>query len=250
MAGRRIPRRPAFILMEYHAMSTFSDFCRATLVCAALLPACASHAAAVPQGPDLDLSIQHYSRVMTAEGVLRETHYEETMLRRPGHVWLARVLPAQRGAKPGQDHGHKHPNYEVLARHVILERDKVRLEAVNAEAREIIAIPAAEYDNANFDGSWVNAFFLMDPQRVAALPPSPRPSAVAGARWREQEKNGLFQRVLWDEARMVPLVVETGDRAGTVFERITVKPLPALSKALPWTKVKGYAQREYSDFLD
>jgi hypothetical protein len=232
-------------------MSTFSKLCRATLVCAVLLPACASHAATAPQGPDLDLSIRHYSRVLTAEGVLRETRYEETMLRRPGHVWLARVLPVRHGVKPGHDHGqHKHPNYEVLPRHVMLERDKVRLEAVKAEDREVIFIPPGEYDNANFDGSWVNAFFLMDPQRVAALPPSKRTSKVAGARWREQEKNGLFQRVLWDDAHMVPLVVETGDRAETFFERVTVKPLPTLAKSLPWTRVKGYAQREYSDFLD
>jgi hypothetical protein len=236
--------------MEHHAMTTFSDFFRATLIGAVLLPACATHAATALQGPDLDLSIQHYRRVMTAEGVLRETRYEETMLRRPGHVWLARVLPAQRSAKPRHDHGHEHPNYEVLPRHVMLERDRIRLEAVNAEAHEIIAIPPGEYDNANFDGSWVNAFFLMDPKRIAALPLSKRPSAVSGAGWREQEKNGVFQRVLWDEARMVPLVVETGDRAETFFERVTVKPLPTLTKSLPWTQAKGYLQREYSDFLD
>ncbi|MBD8655633.1 hypothetical protein IFT68_08365 [Oxalobacteraceae sp. CFBP 13730] len=101
-----------------------------------------------------------------------------------------------------------------------------------------------------FDCSWVNAFFLIDPQRVAALPLSKRPSAVPGARWREHEKNGQFQRVLWDDVRMVPLVVETGDRAGTFFERLMVKPRPTLTKFLPWAQVKGYAQREYSDFLD
>jgi hypothetical protein len=191
---------------------------------------------------------------MTAEGVLRETRYQETMIRRPGHVWLARVLPAKQGHRhhPGAktSHKHKHPNYEVLPRHVMLERDTVRLEAVNAEERDLIFVPPAEYDNANFDGSWVNAFFLMDPQRVAALPLSKQASAVARTRWREQEKNGVFQRVLWDDARMVPLLVETGDRAGTFFEQVTVRPLPSLTKSLPWTKTKGYAQREYSDFLD
>lgn len=231
-------------------MSMFSSFCRATLICAVLLPACVLHAAAASQAPDLDLSIQHYSRVMTAEGVLRENRYEETMLRRPGHVWLARVLPARLRTRSIHDHGHKHPSYEVLPRHVMLERDKIRLEAINAERREVILIPQGEYDNANFDGSWVNAFFLMDPQRVAALPLSKRPSAAPGAHWREQEKNGLFQRVLWDDARMVPLVVEIGDRAETFFKRVTVKPSPTLTKSLPWDKVKDYAQREYSDFLD
>jgi hypothetical protein len=229
-------------------MIAFSTLYRVGLFCAALFPAWAAHAAPALQGPDLDLSIQHYSRVMTAEGVLRETRYEETMVRRPGHVWLARVLPVQHRAKNARNHAH--PNYEVLPRHVMLDLDKIRLEAINAEERDVIFVPPSEYDNANFDGSWANAFFLMDPQRVAALPLSKRPSAVAGARWREQEKNGLFQRVLWDDKRMVPLVVETGDRAGTFFEQVTVRPLPRLTKSLPWTTTKGYAQREYSDFLD
>ncbi|HEY1228405.1 MAG TPA: hypothetical protein VGF26_13900 [Ramlibacter sp.] len=237
-------------------MSAISNLCRTAAMCAAVLPACAAQAAAAAQPPDLDLSIQHYSRVMTAEGVLRETRYEETMVRRPGHVWLARVLPAQRvhaqghpGAA-GKPEQHTHPNYAVLARHVMLDRGKIRLEAVNAGEREVIAIPPGEYDNVNFDNSWPNAFFLIDPRRVAALPLSKRPSAVTGARWREQERNGQFQRVLWDDARMVPLVVETGDRAGTFFERVTVKPLPAQAGPLPWTRLKDYAQREYADFLD
>lgn len=43
--------------------------------------------------PDIDLSIKYYSRTMTAESVLRESCYEENMLRRPGHVRGARVLP-------------------------------------------------------------------------------------------------------------------------------------------------------------
>lgn len=233
-------------------MHFISKLFRTAAMCATVLPGCAF--AAATQAPDLDLSIQHYSRVMTAEGVLRETRYEETMLRRPGHVWLARVLPAHGGSGhapgAGKPHQHAHPNYEVLPRHVMLERGKIRLEAVHAEEREVIAIPPAEYDNVNFDHSWPNVFFLIDPKRVAALPLSKRPSTVSGARWREQEKNGLFQRVLWDDARMVPLVVESGDRAGTFFERVTVKPLPAQARPLPWTALKGYTQRDYADFLD
>jgi hypothetical protein len=215
----------------------------ANVLSAALLPSAQA-------APSLDLSIQHYSRVMTAEGVLRESRYQETMLRRPGHVWLARVLPPASRAAHDTSATHHEPNYAVLPRHVMLEAGRIRLEAVDVEGRELIAIPPSEYENANFDGSWVNAFFLMDPRRVASLPLSTRASAVPGARWREQDKNGLFQRVLWDEQRMVPLVVETGDQAGTRFERITVTPLPGLRRSLPWAKTKSYAQKEFADFLD
>lgn len=34
------------------------------------------------KGPDLDLSVHRYTRILTAEGVLRESRYEEKMMRR------------------------------------------------------------------------------------------------------------------------------------------------------------------------
>lgn len=222
---------------------------------------------------DLDLSIQYYSRVLTPEGVLRESRYAEKMLRRPGHVWVARVLPnsvesAHADAAHSHDrdssavqklkvvqsaekeHEHKHFNPVVLARHVSGDGKAVRVEFVDAHEKAVVQIAPSEYENVNFDGSWSNAFYLIDPKGVASLPLSSRASPIAGANWREHEKNGLFQRVLWDDRKMIPLIVETGDRAGTFFRRIEVKPLATLSKELPWQNLKGYAQKEYSDFLD
>jgi hypothetical protein len=223
------------------------------------------------QGPDLDLSISHYSRVLTAEGVLRESRYEERMLRRPGHVWISRILPKSapdhdedhghenmkpQARKPVTEpsaqagHNHKHFNHVVLPRHVTREGEKMRLEFVNFNDREVVSIAPTEYENVNFDGSWANAFFLMDPQSVTALPLSNRASSVPGARWREHRKNGLYQRVLWDEKKLIPLVVETGDQAGNFFERVEVKPQTTVTKELPWQKLKNFAQKEYADFLD
>ena len=49
---------------------------------------------------------------------------------------------------------------------------------------------------------------------------------------------------------MIPLIVETGDRTGNAFRRIEVKPQAELRKELPWLNLKGYAQKEYADFLD
>ena len=241
MAGRAARARPTS--SETKPVHFFKNTLRAIVPCAAILAASAASAAGAG-APDLDLTILHYSRTMTAEGVLRESRYEEKMLRRPGHVWRQRVLPA------GPVHTHGHPNYAVLPQHVILERGKVRLEAVNPHERELIAIPPAEYENVGFDGSWENAFFLIDPKRIAALPLSQRPSAVAGAHWREQVRGGMFQRVLWDERRKVPLVVETGDRAGTTFARITIAARPPAARPLPWNALKGFAQKEFADFLD
>lgn len=223
-------------------------FLAASLLCAL------AHAAA--PAPDLDLGIQYYNKVLTAEGVTRESRYEEKMLRRPGHVWVLRAIPksvaapAEPAAHKGEVHEHKDFNYVVLPRHVMLENNKVRLEYVDAHERQVIAVPSTEYENVSFDGSWSNSFYLLDPKLVAAMPLSGQASAVAGARWREVEKKGVFQRVLWDEQKQIPLVIESGDRAGTFYRRVDVKPMASLNRELPWLGLKAYSQKEYSDFLD
>lgn len=213
--------------------------------------------------PDLDLKIQNYSRVLTPEGVTREARYEETLLRRAKHVWIARVLPAGMHDHADGDHAdeksynkkmkeakHKHFNHVVLPRHVFQEGNKTQIEFVNAKDKEIIAIPASEYDNVNFDGSWENAFYLVDPKLVKSMPLSKKTSTVSGAQWREREMNGNFQRILWDEQKQIPLIIESGDKAGTFFRRVEVKLQSPLSTKLPWQNLKGYAQKEYADFLD
>lgn len=231
----------------------FHTILRLLVVCCALLPALpaaaqASQAQPVAQGPDLDLTIRYYTRVVSADGVLRESRYEETMLRRPDHVWVARVLP--KDAARADDHAHKHFNHVVLPRHVMRDGGRLRLEFVDAGERAVVSIPPTEYDNVNFDGSWTNAFFLVDPHSVALLPLSNQASPVPGARWHAREKNGVFQRVLWDERKMIPLLVERGERNGSFFQRIEVKPRAQLERALPWQGLDGYAQKEYADFLD
>jgi hypothetical protein len=215
----------------------------------------AAHAAPA-QGPDLDLAIHYYSRAVTPEGVLRESRHQETMMRRADHVWTARVLPdtpATHGADAAPAHHvreHKHFNHVMLPRHVLRSNGQVHLEYVDFREREVVSISPSEYENVNFDGSWTNAFFLVDPKVVAALPLTNRASPVAGARWRETSKGSGYQRVLWDENRMIPLLIEKGDAAGRTLERIEIMPQPTLAKALPWAGAKAFAQKEYADFLD
>lgn len=217
-------------------------------------------------GPSLDLVIEYYTKVRTPEGVTREARYKERMVRRPGHVWVERILAkpalAPRGSVNGHGHvtgrdaatagtaGHAELNHAVTPHHVWLEHSRVRIEYVDKHSRAVIAIPESEYANVNFDGSWINSFFLIDPQLVATMPRSARKAAVSGARWYEREKNGTFERVLWDPKRKIPLMMEKGDRAATFYQRIEVNILPTLGTSLPWVNVNGYSQKEFSDFLD
>lgn len=216
-----------------------------------LLLAATLSVAFVASASDLDLKVTYYSKVITPEGVTREARYEEQMLRRAAHVWTMRVLPAHAGAHDEHKQGaHRHFNHVVLARHVVQEGGKTRIEFIDAHDREVVAIPPAEYGNVNFDGSWDHAYYLLDSKRLKAMPLSSRASTVPGARWREREEKGLFERVLWDEQRQVPLIIESGDKAATFFNRVDIAVQPGVTRDLPWQKLKGYAQKEYSDFLD
>lgn len=227
------------------------------ILLAASLGCALAHAAPPAPAPDLDLDIVYYNKVITPEGVTRESRYTETMLRRPGHVWVSRVLPApaddsltRQVALNATPNAHKHFNPVVLPRHVTLARDTVHVDFIDQHSRDVISIPKTEFDNVNFDGSWNNSFYLLDPAMVMQMPASKRPSPTPTARWREREQNGIFQRVLWDEQKQIPLVVESGDTAATFYRRIDVTPRARLQRALPWAALTGYTAKEYADFLD
>ncbi len=236
------------------SIKLFINLRLATTLCGAwlcLLPAL-SAAQDANKTPDLDLTIKYFNRELTPEGVLRESSYQEKMLRRSGHVWSYRVLPGRVSANDNthQNHEHKEFNHIVLPRLVKFDGNKPSVEFINVHDRQVINIVPTEYDNVNFDGSWLNAYYLIDPKVVAAMPVSQRPSSVSTSHWHEIAKNGLFQRVLWDEKLLIPLLIETGDQKNTFFQRISVTPDVKLTKDLPWNHLQGYAQKEYSDFLD
>lgn len=233
--------------------------CLRTLCCVwlCLLPGMGSandqfHAASTFPTADLDLTVKYFNRELNAEGVLHESSYEEKMLRRKSHVWSERIIPRQASLNDTShpNHEHKDFNYIVLPRHVRLDNNKLAVEFIDPHDRQVISIAPTEYENINFDGSWLNTYYLVNPQAVAAMPLSGRRSNAAHARWHEMEKNGLFQRVLWDDQAGIPLIVETGNKAGTFFQRIQVTPHAKLTQNLPWQNLQGFAQKEYSDFLD
>jgi hypothetical protein len=93
-------------------------------------------------------------------------------------------------------------------------------------------------------------FFLLDPQILKTMKLSKQVSNSNGAVWYEREQGGVFQKVLWNEQMQIPLVIESGDRAGSFYRRVEVKPSPNLQSNLPWLNLKGFVNREYADYLD
>lgn len=211
----------------------------------------APQATLLPPAADMDLSVKYLNRELTKDGVLHTSSYEEKMIRRKEHVWTQRVLPGHSkhdAVHPG--HEHKDFDYIVLARHVSYDGNKTTVEFVDTHERQVVYIAPTEYENVNFDGSWANAYYLVNPHYIALMPVSSRPSAVAHAQWHETNKNGMFQRVLWDKKLSIPLIIETGDESGNFLQRVEVRRSATLEKNLPWKNLQGYAQKEYSDFLD
>ncbi|MCA7936052.1 hypothetical protein [Burkholderia cepacia] len=243
-------------------------FC--ALVCGMIaLPACAA--------ADLDAVLLHESRTVTADGVTRTTLYRERMVRRDGHVWVERVLPAAAagGGGQGDDHdhdhdagpgrragvqpaaahaGHRHFNFQAAARHVTYDGKTARIEYVDAANRTVVSVPPAEYETTGFDGSWDNAYYVTPPSQLKRLAVAKRGDAP-GTLWYEQavDTPGArgVNRILWSETLQAPLSVEYRSADGRVVRKLTLTPAPAARReAPPWTTLARYARKEYADYLD
>ncbi|RQZ97987.1 hypothetical protein [Burkholderia cepacia] len=232
------------------------------------LPACAA--------ADLDAVLLHESRTVMADGVTRTTLYRERMVRRDGHVWVERVLPAaSAGGGQGDDHdhdhdagpgrragvqpaaahaGHRHFNFQAAARHVTYDGKTARIEYVDAANRTVVSVPPAEYETTGFDGSWDNAYYVTPPSQLKRLAVAKRGDAP-GTLWYEQavDTPGArgVNRILWSETLQAPLSVEYRSADGRVVRKLTLTPAPAARREPPpWTTLARYARKEYADYLD
>jgi hypothetical protein len=233
----------------------------------------AALACAAP-APALDAVLLHESVTVGADGVTRTTTYRERMVRREGHVWVERVkpgadgeaehahahdhahAPAPAGVRPvaAQAHaGHKHFDFASATRHVTYDGQRVRIEYVSAAERTVVDVPPAEYETTGFDGSWDNAYYLTPPARLKPLAASAKPGRAPGTRWYEQQvgSGGArgMNRILWSETLQAPLAIEYRSADGRVTRKLTLTPV-ARAATPPWTRLQGYARKEYADFLD
>ena len=239
------PHRPALLL---------------ALLLAATLPVQAQTAVpAAPQvpakpasAPELALKIEHDITTLSADGITRNVRYAERLVRQGDQVWLARVLPPNAHEEAEHAAGaksHKHMDVAAAARWVQRAPDgTLRVRLVNAHDKLAVDVPQADWANAGFDGQWASALHLLDPARVARMTPLARP-APTGSKWVESRNGQMTVRVLWDDKGQYPRRVESSHARGT-SRSVTVATPEALPKPLPWDRLQGYAQKEYSDLLD
>ncbi|AJX33754.1 hypothetical protein [Burkholderia oklahomensis] len=257
---------------------------RACIAIGAAVMSAAAPAVAASAAPDLDAVLLHESTSVSADGVTRTVVYRERMVRRDGHVWIERVLPAgaklaeandahahgdhahddaraqapRGGVRPaaattGAHAGHKHFNFDAAARHVTNDGGKVRIEYVDAAQRAVVAVPPAEYETTGFDGSWDNAYYITPPSQLKRLAAKSKPGPTPGTRWYEQAVGAPraqgVNRILWSDTLQAPLAVEYRSADGHAARKLTLTPAPS-AKALPWQQLQSYARKEYADYLD
>ena len=74
-------------------------------------------------------------------------------------------------------------------------------------------------------------------------------AAPGGSRWYETRRGNLTVRVLWDERQEFPRKIESASANGLYRSTVTATP-QAMPSPLPWTQLKAYGRKEYTDFLD
>ena len=207
--------------------------------------------------PPLDATVTYESRLETYAGVTEIRRFQNLLIRRPGHVWMERILQVTNEAStPHQDaekkSEHKHFNFEIATQHLSrTQSGEVRADYVDRHHRQIVFVPATEYSVSGFDGSWDNAAAMVSEKIVKAMPLAKRATKMADAEWHEEVNKGWYNRVLWSNSYKVALVVESGKTNGTTQRKttLTIRPVTPDSM-LPWKRLSGYVQKEYDDFMD
>ncbi len=219
----------------------------------------------VTSASDLDAIVTNESTSVSHTGVTRTERFEERVIRRDGHVWTERVIPAVAARTHAVDHDaksegaeHRHFDFETAARHVTREAGgTTHVEYVDHEKKWTVFVPAAEYGPVGFLGNWEAEFYLTPPALIARMPvlATRKTGRVDGAAdsavWHEEHRNGWTNRVLWSNAHRYPLAIEASRDDGTMTRRTVVRMVAATpADRLPWRRLSGYRARTYDDFMD
>ena len=198
---------------------------------------------------DLSLMLTHDSKTIAANGVTSTVHFKERMYRQEHQLWVERIIPAKvyQVKEEHHDGEHKHLDLESSARWIIKEPKGIGLRLVNRHDKQVVSVNSGDFDAVGFDGRWGSAYSLIDPQQLKTMTLTKR-SAPVGSQWYEASKEGRYFRVLWDTKLAIPRYIESGQQDGTQQNTVKIEIVPTTK--MPWLALKGYQDKEYSDFLD
>lgn len=218
----------------------------------ALAAVCLTAAQSAVAAPDLSLEVSHRIVALSPDGTKRTAEFSETIDRQSNTVWVARVIPPgfhrddEHKSSPGKS--HKHADLSSATRWISRDKDgKLKLKLVAAHDKVIVEVAQAEFNTVGFDGSWAAAYHLIDPTVLKKLDPAEKQGDLQWYQTKGSKTPDL--RILWNPTLEIPIKVETRNAQGTSFRSTSVKVLSQSTKA-PWNNLKGFATKDYSDFLD
>ncbi len=218
----------------------------------------AQHTTATP----LSAIMTFESMTMTADGVKKQTHFQELFIRDTNTVWSERIIPKKlqhhdhekashsKESHSQEQHDHKH-NLNFASAGKWLVRDasnKINFRFVRKEDKTIIAPRDSEYGTLGFDGVWETAYYLANRNALKKMTVLQK-AAPNGASWYEKKNAHEFTRILWDEKNEIPLSIESGNLDGSSNNKISLVITPTPTK-LPWSNLGSFQTIAYEDLLD
>ncbi len=197
------------------------------------------------------------SMTMTADGVKKQTHFQELFIRDANLVWSERIIPKsvqhhnhEEETNSPEKHDHKHNlNFATAGKWLVRDaNNKISFRFVRKEDKKIIAPRESEYGTLGFDGVWETAYYMANRNTLKKMTLLKK-TAPNGALWYEKKNTHEFTRILWDEKNEIPLSIESGTLDGNSNNKITLVITPAPSP-LPWSTLGSYQTIAYEDLLD
>lgn len=197
------------------------------------------------------------SMALSSDGVQKQTHFQEFFVRDTNVVWSERIIPTraqphehEHTAETEEKHEHKHNlNFATSGKWLVRDAsDKILFRLVRKEDKSIIVPRETEYGTLGFDGVWETAFYLANRASLKTMTRLKQPAAQ-GATWYEHKNATHFTRILWDEQKEFPRVIESGSLDGLSSSKISMT-LTAAPKQLPWQELGDFHTIAYEDLLD
>jgi hypothetical protein len=196
------------------------------------------------------------SMTITAEGVKKQTQFQERFIRDNNTVWSERIIPTSvahtdiNAAHHENEQEHEHNlNFATAGKLLVRNPDnQIKFSFVREEDKKIIEPRTSEYGTLGFDGQWETAYYLVDRAALKKMTELKR-AAPDGAKWYQKQDAHQFTRILWDEKKEIPLAIESGKLDGTSNNKITLAITPFPAK-MPWNTLNGYQTIAYEDLLD
>jgi hypothetical protein len=197
------------------------------------------------------------SMALTADGVKKQTHFQELFIRDTNLVWSERIIPMSvqhdnhdEKSNSQEQHNHEHNlNFATAGKWLVRGTgDKINFRFVRKEDKTIIAPRESEYGTLGFDGVWETAYYVANRNALKKMTPLKK-AAPNGAKWYEKMTAHEFTRILWDEKNEIPLSIESGTLDGNSNNKITLAITPA-PFPLPWSALGSYQTIAYEDLLD